>query len=64
MRLLASPSANVSVCPSVREWVVRVSIKLEEPLPRMDRCFFAEAIVFVVAVVRNVDFSHHVRLLY
>ena len=37
--------------------------ELDKPLPRTDWCFCAEAIVFVVAAVRNVDFSHHVRLL-
>lgn len=37
--------------------------KLDEALPRADWCLFAEAIVLVVAAIRNVDFSHHNRLL-
>src|SRR3989337_3681897 len=32
--------------------------KLDEPLPRTDRCLVGEAIACVVAAVRNVDFSH------
>ena len=32
--------------------------KLDEPLPGTDRCFRAAAVIFVVAAVRNIDFSH------
>src|SRR5262245_26400433 len=38
--------------------------QLNEPLPRTDWCFFGEAIVFVVAAVRNVDFSHQLSPLF
>jgi len=37
--------------------------KLDETLPRTDCCFIGEAIAFVIAAVRNVDFSHQNSLL-
>src|SRR5690349_17125675 len=44
-------------------YLVIAFTKLDEALPRADWCLFAEAIVLVVAAIRNVDFSHHNRLL-
>jgi hypothetical protein len=60
--------SNKSHLPSVAiphndDFVVAFT-KSDEPLPRTDWCFFAEAIVVVVAAIRNVDFSHQgIRLL-